>query len=224
MTAFGSVGSEAVSTADRRDGSYEESVPSVVIAKTTLTIAQARSSCSSRSPGPLAIDSRVLGAMLWLLVVEVARSPASGSRCGASLPAGRCSVVRRAEAGRFRAAARRRPARLLPAGLAAARSTGFTSPAGCSAPPRRISSSSPRDSRRPRDATVIEALGRGVVRLVPGARESQGVRSANAAAFDAIGLGPVPTRVQLRAARAGRVDRHRPAVLVSMGWLAKRAS
>jgi hypothetical protein len=42
VTAFGSVGGEAVKAwLIRRDVAYEESVPSVVIAKTTLTIAQA---------------------------------------------------------------------------------------------------------------------------------------------------------------------------------------
>src|SRR5438132_2565616 len=53
VTAVGSVGGEAVKAwLIRRDVAYAESVPSVVIAKTTMTIAQALSSSSaSRWPG-----------------------------------------------------------------------------------------------------------------------------------------------------------------------------
>ena len=63
-------------------------------------------------------------------------------------------------------------------------------------------------------ATVIEALGAGVrfaTFLVPASLGA--FESANAAAFEAMGLGAGRrTRVQLRAARAAaRVDRHRPA-------------
>ena len=75
VTAFGSVGGEAVKAwLIRRDVTYEESVPSVVIAKTTLTIAQALFLLIgvALAWALLATDSRVLGAMLWLLVVEVA--------------------------------------------------------------------------------------------------------------------------------------------------------
>src|SRR6266850_3273552 len=75
VTAFGSVGGEAVKAwLIRRDVAYEESVPSVVIAKTTLTIAQAVFLLIgvALAWAMLTTDSRVLGAMLWLLVVEVA--------------------------------------------------------------------------------------------------------------------------------------------------------
>jgi len=74
LTAFGSTGGEPVKVwLIRRDVAYEESVPSVVIAKTTITIAQAL--CLLIGVGlawtMLPTDSRVIGAMLWLLVVEV---------------------------------------------------------------------------------------------------------------------------------------------------------
>src|SRR5258706_2599895 len=75
VTAFGSVGGEAVKAwLIRRDVAYEESVPSVVIAKTTITIAQALFLLIgvALAWSLLATDSRVIGAMLWLLVVEVA--------------------------------------------------------------------------------------------------------------------------------------------------------
>ena len=126
VTAFGSVGGEAVKAwLIRRDVSYEESVPSVVIDKTTLTIAQALFLLIgvALAWALLATDSRVLGAMLWLLVVEVAAVAgfvgvqADGHR-GPGRPVAR--VDRCPQARRLRAAARRRPARVLPAGLAAA--------------------------------------------------------------------------------------------------------
>jgi uncharacterized protein (TIRG00374 family) len=75
VTAFGSMGGEAVKAwLIRRDVTYEESVPSVVIAKTTLTIAQALFLLVGIGLAwtMLATDSRVIAAMLWLLVVEVA--------------------------------------------------------------------------------------------------------------------------------------------------------
>jgi uncharacterized protein (TIRG00374 family) len=75
VTAFGSVGGEAVKAwLIRRDVTYEESVPSVVIAKTTSTIAQALFLMIGVALDWTlrATDSRVIGAMLWLLVVEVA--------------------------------------------------------------------------------------------------------------------------------------------------------
>ncbi|HTI57345.1 MAG TPA: lysylphosphatidylglycerol synthase domain-containing protein, partial [Verrucomicrobiae bacterium] len=75
VTAVGSVGGEAVKAwLIRRDVAYAESVPSVVIAKTTLTIAQALFLLIGVALAwtTLAIDSRVIGAMLWLLVVEAA--------------------------------------------------------------------------------------------------------------------------------------------------------
>jgi uncharacterized protein (TIRG00374 family) len=75
VTAVGSVGGEAVKAwLIRRDVAYEESVPSVVIAKTTMTIAQALFlligvALAGSLPGS---DSSVITAMLWLLVVEAA--------------------------------------------------------------------------------------------------------------------------------------------------------
>jgi uncharacterized protein (TIRG00374 family) len=75
VTAFGSVGGEAVKAwLIRHDVRYEDSVPSVVIAKTTITIAQALFlligvALAWALP---ATDSRVITAMLWLLVVEIA--------------------------------------------------------------------------------------------------------------------------------------------------------
>ena len=105
VTAFGSVGGEAVKAwLIRRDVAYEESVPSVVIAKTTLTIAQAVFLLIgvALAWALLTTDSRVLGAMLWLLVVEVVAVAGFvgvqvvGHR-GPGRPVAR--VVRRAEAG-----------------------------------------------------------------------------------------------------------------------------
>lgn len=75
VTAVGSMGGEAVKAwLIRRDVAYEDSVPSVVIAKTTITIAQALFLLIgvALAWSLLATDSRVLGAMVWLLVVEVA--------------------------------------------------------------------------------------------------------------------------------------------------------
>jgi uncharacterized protein (TIRG00374 family) len=75
VTAVGSMGGEAVKAwLIRRDVSYEESVPSVVIAKTTLTIAQALFLLIgvALAWALLGTDSRLIAAMLWLLVVEIA--------------------------------------------------------------------------------------------------------------------------------------------------------
>src|SRR5260370_17619756 len=80
VTAVGSVGGEAVKAwLIRRDVAYAESVPSVVIAKTTMTIAQALFllvgvALAWTMP---ATDSRVISPMLWLLVVELAPVPRS---------------------------------------------------------------------------------------------------------------------------------------------------
>ena len=74
VTALGSVGGEAAKAwLVREDVSYEESVPSVVIAKTTITIAQALFLCLGIVVAWSALDvsSEILRAMLWLLVVEV---------------------------------------------------------------------------------------------------------------------------------------------------------
>jgi uncharacterized membrane protein YbhN (UPF0104 family) len=75
VTAVGSVGGEAVKAwLIRRDVSYEESVPSVVIAKTTTTIAQALFLAIGVALAwtLFGTDSRVIRVMLWLLVVEIA--------------------------------------------------------------------------------------------------------------------------------------------------------
>jgi glycosyltransferase 2 family protein len=73
VTAVGSVGGEAAKAwLIRRDVEYEESVPAVVIAKTTTTIAQALFLLIGAvlAWAALAVHSRVLAAMLWMLVVE----------------------------------------------------------------------------------------------------------------------------------------------------------
>ncbi|HEV8583385.1 MAG TPA: lysylphosphatidylglycerol synthase domain-containing protein [Methylomirabilota bacterium] len=74
VTAVGSVGGEAVKAwLVRRDVSYAESVPSIVIAKTTIVIAQAIFLLVGIGLAWTALDvsGLVLRAMLWLLVVEV---------------------------------------------------------------------------------------------------------------------------------------------------------
>ena len=75
VTAFGSMGGEAVKAwLIRRDVAYHESVPSVVIAKTTITIAQALFLLIGvvLAWTVLAVDSAVIAGMVWLLLVEVA--------------------------------------------------------------------------------------------------------------------------------------------------------
>lgn len=74
VTALGSVGGEAVKTwLVRRHVSYEESIPATVIAKTTITMAQALFLLIGIAVAwsVLDVDSVVLRGMLWLLVVEV---------------------------------------------------------------------------------------------------------------------------------------------------------
>ena len=74
VTALASVGGEAVKAwLIRRDVPYEESVPSVVIAKTTITIAQALLLLVGIGVAwaVLPLDSVVVHSMLWLLAVEV---------------------------------------------------------------------------------------------------------------------------------------------------------
>jgi uncharacterized protein (TIRG00374 family) len=74
VTAVASVGGEAVKAwLIRRNVSYEESVPSVIIAKTTITMAQALFLLVGVVIAWLALplDSVVIRSMLWLLVVEV---------------------------------------------------------------------------------------------------------------------------------------------------------
>jgi uncharacterized membrane protein YbhN (UPF0104 family) len=74
VTALGSMGGEAVKAwLVRRDVSYAESVPSIVIAKTTIVIAQAIFLLvgSVLAWATLDVSGRVLRGMLWLLVIEV---------------------------------------------------------------------------------------------------------------------------------------------------------
>jgi glycosyltransferase 2 family protein len=74
VTALGSVGGEAVKTwLVRRHVSYEESIPATVIAKTTITMAQALFLLVGIALAWSVLDvaSTLLRAMLWLLAVEV---------------------------------------------------------------------------------------------------------------------------------------------------------
>lgn len=75
VTAVASLGGEAVKAwLVRRDVPYEESVPSVVIAKTTIVIGQALFLLAGIVIAwtALDLDSGILTGMLWLLVIEVA--------------------------------------------------------------------------------------------------------------------------------------------------------
>src|SRR5437870_8532605 len=74
VTAVGSVGGEAVKAwLVRRDVSYAESVPSIVVAKTTTVIAQAIYLLLGIVLARAALDvsGPVLRSMLWLLLIEV---------------------------------------------------------------------------------------------------------------------------------------------------------
>jgi uncharacterized protein (TIRG00374 family) len=233
VTALGSVGGEAVKAwLIRRDVAYEESVPSVVIAKTTITIAQALFLLIGVALAwtMLSTDSRVIGAMLWLLVVEVAAVAGFVGVQVAGLVgrAGRLlewfGVLNRGDnAQRLDAALRdyyRRDWRRL------SLSTGFHLAGWLLGAfeafvilyflgiPATLAT-----------ATVIEALGAGVrfaTFLVPASLGA--FESANAAAFDAMGLGAgaglafsfVRRARQLVWIGIGLL------VLVVMGWRAKR--
>src|SRR5919201_1825499 len=73
-TALASVGGEAMKAwLIRRDVPYEESVPALVIAKTTATVAQALFLVLGIfvAFAVLPLDSTVVRTMLWLVVVEV---------------------------------------------------------------------------------------------------------------------------------------------------------
>jgi uncharacterized protein (TIRG00374 family) len=234
VTAFGSVGGEAVKAwLIRRDVAYEESVPSVIIAKTTLTIAQAVFLLIgvALAWAMLTTDSRVLGAMLWLLVVEVV---AAAGFVGVQM----AGIVGRA--GRllewFGVLKRDDSARRLDADLRdyyrrdwrrLSLSTGFHLAGWLLGAVEvyliLIFLEIPADLVT---ATVIEALGAGVrfaTFLVPASLGA--FESANAAAFEAMGLGAgaglafsfVRRARQLAWVGIGVL------VLVSMGWLAKRA-
>lgn len=74
ITAVGSVGGEAVKAwLVRQDVSYEESVPAVIIAKTTITAAQVLFLLLGivLAWTVLPVDSRILRGMFWMFVVEV---------------------------------------------------------------------------------------------------------------------------------------------------------
>jgi uncharacterized protein (TIRG00374 family) len=233
VTALGSVGGEAVKAwLIRRDVAYEESVPSVVIAKTTITIAQALFLLIGVALAwtMLSIDSRVIGAMLWLLVVEVAAVAGFVGVQVAGLVgrAGRLlewfGVLQRGDhAQRLDTALRdyyRRDWRRLSlstgfhlAGWLLGAFEAFVILYFLGIPATLVS------------ATVIEALGAGVrfaTFLVPASLGA--FESANAAAFDAMGLGAgaglafsfVRRARQLVWIGIGML------VLVAMGWRAKR--
>lgn len=75
ITALGSVGGEAVKAwLIRRDVKYEDSVPAVVIAKTTIVMGQAIFLLVGIVTAwlTLPVDSELLRGMLWLLLIEVA--------------------------------------------------------------------------------------------------------------------------------------------------------
>ena len=234
VTAVGSVGGEAVKAwLIRRDVAYAESVPSVVIAKTTMTIAQALFllvgvALAWTMP---ATDSRVITAMLWLLVVEVVAVAGfvAVQVVGLVGRAGRLlewfGVVRRDDYARQLDAALRdyyrRDWRRF------SLSTGFHL-AGwlMGAAEAYLILFFLGISADLATATVIEALGAGVrfaTFLVPASLGA--FESANAAAFEAMGLGAgagLAFSFVRRARQIGWIGVGL-LVLVSMGWLAKRA-
>jgi uncharacterized protein (TIRG00374 family) len=198
VTAVGSVGGEAVKAwLVRRDVSYEESVPAVVIAKTTITMAQALFLLVGivLAMVGIGVGTTVLTGMLWLLVVEVlavgglvgaqvAGLVARGGRLlrwfGVVENAAYAETLDRALRGYYRTEWRRLALSLgfhLAGWLLGAMETllilvvlGVTA--------------------TPLTATVIEALGSGVrfaTFLVPASLGA--LEAANAAAFDAMGLG-----------------------------------
>ena len=234
VTALGSMGGEAVKAwLIRRDVTYEASVPSVVIAKTTLTIAQALFLLIgvALAWSLLATDSRVISAMVWLLVVEIA---AVAGFVGVQVVgivgrAGRLlqwfGVVQRQDyAERLDAALRdyyRRGWRRL------SLSTGFHLAGwllgALEAYLILFFLAIPADLVT---ATVIEALGAGVrfaAFLVPASLGA--FESANAAAFEAMGLGAGAGLAFSFVRRARQVVWIGVGlvVLVTMGWLGKRA-
>jgi uncharacterized protein (TIRG00374 family) len=234
VTAVGSMGGEAAKAwLIRRDVAYAESVPSVVIAKTTLTIAQALFLLIGVALAwtTLAIDSRVLGAMLWLLVVEVAAVAGfvAVQIGGVVGRAGRLlewfGVVRHDEyARRLDADLRdyyRRDWRRLSLSTAF-HLGGWLLGAG----EAYLILSFLRIPADLATAIVVEALGAGVrfaTFLVPASLGA--FESANAAAFEAMGLGAgagLAFSFVRRARQIGWIGVGL-LVLVTMGWLAKRA-
>ncbi len=233
VTALGSVGGEAVKAwLIRRDVTYEESVPSVVIAKTTITIAQAMLLLIGVALAwtMLSTDSRVIGAMLWLLVVEVAAVAGFVGVQVAGLVgrAGRLlewvGVLKRGDhAQRLDATLRdyyRRDWRRLSlsigfhlAGWLLGAFEAFVILYFLGVPATLVT------------ATVIEALGAGVrfaTFLVPGSLGA--FESANAAAFDAMGLGAGAGLAFSFVRRARQIVwiGIGMLVLLAMGWRAKR--
>jgi uncharacterized protein (TIRG00374 family) len=74
VTAVGAVGGEAAKAwLVRRDVTYEESVPSIIVAKTTITMAQALFLLIGLAMAwlTLPLTTEVLQGMLWLLLIEV---------------------------------------------------------------------------------------------------------------------------------------------------------
>jgi len=234
VTAVGSVGGEAVKAwLIRRDVAYEDSVPSVVIAKTTMTIAQALFLLIGvgLAWAWLATDSRVLAAMLWLLVVEVVAVAGfvAVQVVGVVGRAGRLlawfGVVERDDyAHQLDTALRDYYGR---GWWRLSLSTGFHL-AGwlMGAVEAYLILLFLGISADLVTATVIEALGAGVrfaTFLVPASLGA--FESANAAAFEAMGLGAgagLAFSFVRRARQIGWIGVGL-LVLVSMGWLAKRA-
>jgi uncharacterized protein (TIRG00374 family) len=234
VTAFGSVGGEAVKAwLIRRDVDYTDSVPSVVIAKTTITIAQALFLVIGVALAwtSLATDSRVIGIMLWLLVVEIlAVAGFVGVQVvGIVGRAGRLlewfGVVKRdGSTERLDAALRdyyRRDWRRLSlstlfhlAGWLLGAVEAYLILYFLQIPASLVL------------ATVVEALGAGVrfaTFLVPASLGA--FESANAAAFEAMGLGAGAGLAFSFVRRARQVVWIAIGllVLVAMGWMAKRA-
>jgi len=234
VTAVGSVGGEAVKAwLIRRDVAYEDSVPSVVIAKTTMTIAQALFLLIGvgLAWAWLATNSRVLAAMLWLLVVEVVAVAGfvAVQVVGVVGRAGRLLawfgvVERDGYAHQLDSALRDYYRR---GWWRLSLSTGFHL-AGwlMGAVEAYLILFFLGISADLVTATVIEALGAGVrfaTFLVPASLGA--FESANAAAFEAMGLGAgagLAFSFVRRARQIGWIGVGL-LVLVSMGWLAKRA-
>jgi hypothetical protein len=220
VTAVGSVGGEAVKAwLIRRDVAYAESVPSVVIAKTTMTIAQALfllvgGALAWTMP---AADSRLITAMLWLLLVEVAAVAGfvAVRSWGWSAEPAPARVVRRRAARRIcpgsDAALRDYYRRL----AAPSSRPASTSPAGCWARSRRISSSLPRHLRRPRDRDRHRGWAQACGSPPSWSPRPRRIRERERGAFEAMGLEPAPAS---RSASSGGRARSRGSASVWWSW------
>ena len=235
VTAVGAVGGEAAKAwLVRRDVTYEESVPSVVVAKTTLTIAQALFLLLGLALAwlTLPVGGDVLRGMLWLLVVEVlavggfvgaqvAGLVARGGRLlklfGAIDDTASAEALDRALRGYYGREWRRFSLsivfHLLGWLLGAVEAVVMLWALGVSAPLAT--------------ATVIEALGSGVrfaTFLVPASLGP--FEAANAAAFDALGFGAGAGLAFSFVRRARQVVWIviGLAVLLVMRWSARRAA